>query len=108
VVIIGILASIAVPKFENTKEKAYIASMKSDLRNVAVAQEAYFSDTNGLYAVTPTDLGTSYKPSAGVVVIFGGVTTTSWRATATHPMTTTRCKRAAGTTRSYDAEVMGF
>ena len=30
VVIIGILAAIAIPKFANTKEKAYIASMKSD------------------------------------------------------------------------------
>ena len=34
VVIIGILAAIAIPKFANTKEKAYIASMKSDLRNL--------------------------------------------------------------------------
>src|SRR2546429_242105 len=33
VVIIGILAAIAIPKFANTKGKAYIASMKSDLRN---------------------------------------------------------------------------
>ncbi len=30
VVIIGILAAIAIPKFANTKEKAYLASMKSD------------------------------------------------------------------------------
>src|SRR3989441_10249941 len=34
VVIIGILAAIAIPKFANTKAKAYIASMKSDLRNL--------------------------------------------------------------------------
>src|SRR2546430_16449607 len=34
VVIIGILAAIAIPKFANTKGKAYIASMKSDLRNL--------------------------------------------------------------------------
>ena len=33
VVIIGILASIAIPKFGNTKEKAYVAGMKADLRN---------------------------------------------------------------------------
>src|SRR5919112_848662 len=44
VVIIGILAAIAIPKFANTKEKAYMASMKSDLRNLVTAQEAYFSD----------------------------------------------------------------
>ena len=45
VVIIGILAAIAIPKFANTKQKAYQASMKSDLRNLVTAQEAYFSDS---------------------------------------------------------------
>ena len=44
VVIIGILAAIAIPKFANTKEKAYIAAMKSDLRNLVTAEEGYFSD----------------------------------------------------------------
>src|SRR5256712_13774849 len=45
VVIIGILAAIAIPKFANTKEKAYLASMKSDLRNLVTAEEAYFADS---------------------------------------------------------------
>src|SRR5438874_4933541 len=44
-VIIGILAAIAIPKFANTKAKAYIASMKSDLRNLVNAEEAYFADS---------------------------------------------------------------
>jgi len=41
VVIIGLLATIAIPKFANTKEKAYIGAMKSDLRNLATAEEAF-------------------------------------------------------------------
>src|SRR5438128_3324539 len=41
VVIIGILAAIAIPKFANTKAKAYIASMKSDLRNAVTGIRAY-------------------------------------------------------------------
>src|SRR5438876_11076758 len=45
VVIIGILAAIAIPKFANTKDKAYLASMKSDLRNLVTAEEAYFADS---------------------------------------------------------------
>ncbi len=49
VVIIGILAAIAIPKFANTKEKAVLAGMKSDLRNLVTAQEAFFSD-NQTYA----------------------------------------------------------
>ena len=54
VVIIGILAAIAIPKFANTKEKAFVASMKSDLRNLITAQEAYYSDNNNNYAPSTT------------------------------------------------------
>jgi prepilin-type N-terminal cleavage/methylation domain-containing protein len=35
VVIIGVLASIAIPKFANTKDQAYSAQLRSDLRNLA-------------------------------------------------------------------------
>src|SRR2546429_6831792 len=45
VVIIGILAAIAIPKFANTKEKAYLGTMKSDLRKLVTAEEAYFADS---------------------------------------------------------------
>jgi prepilin-type N-terminal cleavage/methylation domain-containing protein len=49
VVIIGILAAIAIPKFANTKDKAYVAAMKSDLRNMATYEEQYAADNNGAY-----------------------------------------------------------
>src|SRR5256885_1222926 len=49
VVIIGILAAIAIPKFANTKDKAYVAAMKSDLRNVATYEEQYAADNQGAY-----------------------------------------------------------
>src|SRR5260221_9783044 len=52
VVIIGILAAIAIPKFANTKAKAYVASMKSDLRNLVTAEEAYFADSVKYSATT--------------------------------------------------------
>ena len=52
VVIIGVLAAIAIPKFANTKEKAYVASMKSDLRNLVTAEEAYFADVVKYTATT--------------------------------------------------------
>ena len=44
VVIIGILAAIAIPKFANTKEKALVSSMKADLRNYASMEESYYAD----------------------------------------------------------------
>jgi prepilin-type N-terminal cleavage/methylation domain-containing protein len=63
VVIIGILAAIAIPKFANTKEKAYIASMKSDLRNLVTAEEAYFSDS----VKYGTTVSCANPPPAGAV-----------------------------------------
>src|SRR2546428_3339471 len=68
VVIIGILAAIAIPKFANTKGKAYIASMKSDLRNLVTAEEAFFDGS-----ITHMNYGTSKvadtcpSPAAGQV-----------------------------------------
>ncbi len=44
VVIIGILAAVAIPKFRASKDKAKLASVKTDLRNLRNAQEAYFVD----------------------------------------------------------------
>src|SRR4026208_2299367 len=63
VVIIGILAAIAIPKFANTKEKAYLATMKSDLRNLITAQEAYFADNTAYTTALPA---TMYATSTGV------------------------------------------
>jgi len=44
VVIIGILAAIAIPKFSSTKEKALVSGMKADLRNYASMEESYYVD----------------------------------------------------------------
>ncbi len=52
VVIIGILAAIAIPQFASTKEKAFDAAAKSDLRNLMTAEEAYFSDSQAYTAAT--------------------------------------------------------
>ena len=42
VVIIGISASIAIPKFSTVREKAYYSTMKADLKNLASEQEIYY------------------------------------------------------------------
>ena len=96
VVIIGILAAIAIPKFANTKEKAYVASMKSDLRNLITAQEAYFSDYNSTYAASTGAMGTTFQSSSGVTVTLGGVSNTGWAATATHNSTAKTCTIVLG------------
>lgn len=96
VVIIGILAAIAIPKFSNTKEKAYIASMKSDLRNLVTAEESYFADNNSTYAASVSALGTSFHASSGVTLTIGTVTSTGWSASASHAATGKTCSIILG------------
>jgi type IV pilus assembly protein PilA len=76
VVIIGILAAIAIPKFATTKDKAKLASIKTDLRNYMTAQEAAFSDNGNTYVVDAVlaaapynftlSQGNTFKASTGV------------------------------------------
>ncbi len=94
VVIIGILAAIAIPKFSNTKEKAYVAAMKSDLRNLVTAEESYFADNLTYGSIA--NLGTAYSSSAGVTVATSAVTGTGWSASATHTGTAQTCTLALG------------
>ncbi len=90
VVIIGILAAIAIPKFAETKEKAYITAMKSDLKNMVSSAEAFFSDENTYDGyVAPTG-------SSGVTLSFTG-TATGWSATAEHASSTKTCEIGVGT-----------
>jgi Tfp pilus assembly protein PilE len=86
VVIIGILAAIAIPRFSTTKEKAYIAQMKSDLKNLAAAEEAYASDNSGAYI--PAGTATAGTPWNGIGAT-SGVT-----------ITIDACRRAGPRSRS--------
>jgi prepilin-type N-terminal cleavage/methylation domain-containing protein len=88
VVIIGILAAIAIPRFANTKEKAYVASMKSDLRNLVTVQEAYLAD-NSTYASGTSQI--NFNQSAGVTVTITTATVSGWGATARHTGTSITC-----------------
>ncbi len=91
VVIIGILAATAIPKWADTKQRAYVTAMKSDLRKVVSAAEAYFADNNTYVGYTaPTG-------SAGVTITMGTVTATGWSASAQHVNTgTAKCEIGVG------------
>ncbi len=81
VVIIGILAAIAIPKFSATRERAYISTMKSDLKNLASQQEIYYA-TNYTYSSDATALGFAHSDGVNMGTITG--TATGWSASATH------------------------
>jgi type IV pilus assembly protein PilA len=95
VVIIGILASFAIPKFANTKQKAYVAQMKSDLKNLATAEEAFFYDST-FYTSSLAALN-NYSPSIGVTLTIVTATPGGWSARAVHAQTPRQCVIFQGT-----------
>lgn len=86
VVIIGILAAIAIPKFGQTRERAYYTAMKSDLKNLQTQQEIYYGGTNSGYSYTTSEADVSFTSSPGVTL--GTIATANngqyWAVTATH------------------------
>jgi len=94
VVIIGIIAAIAIPKYEGVKEKAYIASMQADLKTLATVEEAYFSDWT-TYSSTTTNL--NFLASAGNTITVTAANATGWAATAKNTLSTKVCAIYVGT-----------
>ena len=91
-VVIGILSGIAIAKFVRTKESAYIASMKADLRNFALYEQNYLMDSQGSY-FAGNGAAQGFVPTPGVTVsaaIDPGPPPT-WNAIATHNRTSKTC-----------------
>jgi len=80
VVIIGILAAIAIPKFAATKDKAKLASVRSDLRNIMTAQEAYWADFTTFASLAQLQAATNFTLSSGNA---GGIAPSATGYTAT-------------------------
>ena len=88
VVIIGILAAIMIPKFGSTREKAVIAGMKSDLRNLVTAEESYLA----VYATYTATMGNlEYHPTTATTVTILGASSSGWSATASATGSTHTC-----------------
>lgn len=84
----GILTALAVPRIHMYKHRFYIATMISDLRNLAVTEESYFgaSDfyTNDVNAL-------KFVPSPYVSIIFVEADSTGWSAKAAYVNDTSIC-----------------
>ena len=81
VVIIGILASVAIPKFTASREKAFVTSMVSDLKNLATYQEIHHNDA---YTYSTSLTALEMVPSDGVTITINEATGAGWAATAAH------------------------
>ena len=96
-VIIAVLASIAIPKFTNTKDKAYVAAMKSDLRNVATYEAQYAAENQGVYFSGTATSGSplqGFAPSPNVTIVVTAVAGPpgSWTGTASHSLSAKTCE----------------
>lgn len=99
VVIIGLLAAIAIPKFTATKDKAHMASMRGDLRNLATAQESYMAEFAVYYSGSVPSAQLLYSPSPGINIVINEATNAGWSAKATSPIlpATSACAVYVGT-----------
>jgi prepilin-type N-terminal cleavage/methylation domain-containing protein len=82
VVVIGILASIAIPKFSRVRERSYIASVTLDLKNLAAQQEIFHGD-NMTYASSLAAISTM-SVTSGVNLVVNEADPRGWAATGWH------------------------
>ena len=93
-IVIGALATIGVPRIRNMKERAYQATLRSDLGTLRTAQEVYYAE-HQQYAMDVSAL--DFKLSSHVsVVIESSDPLRGWKAAARHMWLATPCTTAAG------------
>jgi len=95
VVIIGLLATVAIPKFSSSRERALVTAMKSDLRNLLTQQESRLADSGSYATSFPA---TIWSPSTGVTGPTITLTATGWTALVGHTSTTKTCTIFVGST----------
>ena len=81
VVIIGMLAAIAIPKFQSVRERAYMSSLRADLRNLANQQDVYYNEN---FSYSASESALEFTGTDGVTVAFGEAHNLGWSASATH------------------------
>lgn len=92
IVIIGVLAAIAIPKFATAKDKANVGAMQSDLRSLVGAQLMYREDQRpATYAADLAELGNRFQASSGVTITITQADASSFGATATHSASNITC-----------------
>ena len=110
VVIIGILAAIAIPKFAATKDKAKLASVKTDVRNFMTAEEAYFSDYATYGSFAQVQAASNFTLSSGntgaAAGIGSGFTATVTNSTITSAITMCQVQVGAGAASTLDGTIV--
>ncbi|TAK69548.1 MAG: prepilin-type N-terminal cleavage/methylation domain-containing protein [Actinomycetota bacterium] len=95
IVILGILAAIAIPVFLNQRKRSVDASLQSDLRSVAQAEEGYFIDNKMYLAQTSSGSAITIGSQVGLspgnsvtVVVGSGANSGAFCAVGSNPSAT--------------------
>ena len=96
-VIMGLLVSIGIQRFANTKEKTFLAAMKSDLRNLITAEVVYSTDSLRYTTLIGTG-GLDYRITTGNTGPSIALTGDGFTAQMGHTNTTKTCAIFMGTT----------
>jgi type IV pilus assembly protein PilA len=83
VVVIGILAAIAIPKFSGVKQKGYRSQAVADLTSLRTAEETFFTDSNRYATLAELGVLRAHTSGVGTPTVVAGIS--SWSATLTHP-----------------------
>lgn len=81
-VVIGVLAAIAIPRYSETRRKALESTVASDLKGLAASQEIYHLNNN---AYGGTLAMVDAETSEGVVITINEASASGWSAVGAHP-----------------------
>jgi len=83
-IVLGLMSALAVPRYRNFKERAYLSTMRSELGQLRIAEEAYWAE-NQLYHTDPSRL--DFLPSSDItLIVASGNLNRGWKAEATHAL----------------------
>ncbi len=86
IAIIGILAAIAIPQFATYRKRGYGSQVKSDIRNVATAEEAYFAaNLTYISGTLNSNTPTGFRKTPGVT-LSAAIGSSTFQLTASHAM----------------------
>jgi prepilin-type N-terminal cleavage/methylation domain-containing protein len=104
VLVIGILAAIAIPRYSGSKDKAYVAAMIADLHNAAIYEEQYASENHAQYfsGTATADVAVEgFRASKNVTVVLTatnilGSRISEFTAVARHTQSKESCELRSG------------
>ena len=109
VVVIGILAAIAIPRFAATKDKAKLASVKTDVRGAEIAEEAYFSDYKKYGTLAQLRSASKYSLSSGntmkITASTSGYTIGATNSSIASSINSCRVRVGAGASSTVDGKI---